>query len=407
MPAAPNAQKVSRHEIRRVAVILAGSRTGSSFLFRALNLSARFLSPTGEETPFYRKAGIGVFTGPHYSDAIDSPPPKEQLDLAGSLLLEDVGERAHGAVNFERLADAYFSRLELQWPGCLPEAGKAAARPALRAYLRKVRGESWRAHYRGWLEMLMAEGHAVEPSLLEASGPHPEKLALLEEPPYVAPEPMQALTHELAAELPLLLKTSTNAYRVPFLRALFPNAEFRWILLRRNPAAAVSALMDGWRSSGFHSHDVSSAGRLEIGGYSREVPGGDRFWKYDLPPGWQKHTRSPLAEVCAFQWQSAYAAIEEFHASTRDPVLEVRYESLLDAGSKREALAEIARFTGTSPRAWQESQLREQVMAVAPPQAGKWKRRAPEVLAALESSQGLRELAAHLHYPLPSAEAWP
>src|SRR6185295_16998138 len=66
-----------RREVRRVAVILAGSRTGSSFLFRALSSLGGFLAPLGEETPFYRQGGLGWVRSTGDSDRIEVPPPED------------------------------------------------------------------------------------------------------------------------------------------------------------------------------------------------------------------------------------------------------------------------------------------------------------------------------------------
>jgi hypothetical protein len=109
----------TRHEIRRVVVVLASSRTGSSFLFHALNLNGRFLSPTGEETPFYRSAGLGMFSETNDSDVISIPPSAPILDQIGTALLQDVGEWTADCVDFDSFVELFFQRLNFQWPGCL------------------------------------------------------------------------------------------------------------------------------------------------------------------------------------------------------------------------------------------------------------------------------------------------
>ena len=96
-----------------------------------------------------------------------------------------------------------------------------------------------------------------------------------------------------------------RAYRLDFLRALFPNAEITVLHLIRDPVASVTGLMSGWLHHGFHKHRLPD-GALAIERYTRrERPWTAAWWKFDLPPQWGGFTRRPLEEVCAFQWISA------------------------------------------------------------------------------------------------------
>jgi hypothetical protein len=102
-----------------------------------------------------------------------------------------------------------------------------------------------------------------------------------------------------------MLKSPSNAYRLDFLRALFPNAKITIIHMIRDPASSVTGLMSGWRHHGFFKHRVGP-GMLEIEGFVRpDQPWTTEWWKFDLPPGWTEYTHRPLEEVCRFQWVSA------------------------------------------------------------------------------------------------------
>ena len=399
-----------REDIRRVTVVLAGSRTGSSFLFSALKAKAEFLAPTGEETPFYRLGGLGHFNGENYSDVIDPLPDQKNLDKIFSVLTADLGISRGRCTDPEAMVDSFFLRFALQWPEVMPLLDQAKLKQELLFELKDLprNWTAWDKTYLEWIERLKTQGYDVCTAPYSAASESEDFPQLLEEPPYVTPHPQTPLTPELSQRCPLLLKTSSNIYRTEFLRALFPNAEFKWILLRRNPAATVNALMDGWLSAGFHSHDVSSQVRLNIAGYSDVRPGGHRFWKFDMPPGWREWINAPLAEVCAFQWLSAYRSIEDFKIKTSDPIFSVAYEDLISPQGP-EVFQKLIDFSGVSPKAASEWDADQPVVTVQPPSPGKWKKRGAQITALLRQHQGgsALELAEKLNYDSKNLEAWP
>ena len=203
-----------------------------------------------------------------------------------------------------------------------------------------------------------------------------------------------------------MIKTPSNAYRLPFFDALLPG--FRVIHLVRNPAAAVNGLVDGWLHPGFHAHpaaDANGTGRLRVGGYSDRVPGGDRWWKFDMPPGWEALVERPLEEVAAWQWASAHRTVLEWQAAHpgRD-VLRVRFEDFLREpvatmgrvlswmGVDMHPALEAALLDGPAPR-----------MATARPRPRRWLGRR-EALAPVLALPHVREVADALGYT--DEEAW-
>lgn len=88
-----------------------------------------------------------------------------------------------------------------------------------------------------------------------------------------------------------LEKTPKNALRIPFMRALFPDARF--IYLHRDPAASIASIMAGWRSQQFVTYP--------------NLPGWDTLqWSFLLPEGWEAFTASAtVADLAAFQWAAA------------------------------------------------------------------------------------------------------
>ncbi len=212
-------------------------------------------------------------------------------------------------------------RLSLQWPeerfelaeveGALVQAGGAEA----------ALGPAAAAAFVALLKALMPAHKSIDPTLYDLDqklvfsqlpGIDPARRlppVLLEEPPFVAIAPWRRATRTSLRGRPLIIKTPGNAYRMPWFRSVLPHTRVDLLHLRRNVAASVNGLFDGWRHRGFHAHRV--AGALAIAGYSDQRAEGRDWWKFDLPPGWTALRQAPLQAVCAFQWRSAHQALLE------------------------------------------------------------------------------------------------
>jgi len=238
--------------------------------------------------------------------------------------------------------------------------------------------------------------------------PPPFNDTCLEEPPFVAPQPRRFPAKGRLAAKTLLLKSSSNCYHMRFVKRMFPKARFKFVVLTRNPAGAISGLMDGWLSNGFYSRNVGRLGALAIRGYSQDrLPWTMKWWNFDLPPGWADLRARTLQEVCAWQWSSANEHIlRDIGDQTIGDHLFVRYESFLDAQSLHRELGKISEFAGLEgpPPADAASSLR--VMCVTPPAPQKWRKRR-ETLAPLIANRRIAELAVRLGYNPGQWENWP
>lgn len=101
---------------------------------------------------------------------------------------------------------------------------------------------------------------------------------------------------ERPSTIRFLEKTPKNALRIPFIKALFPDALF--LYLYRDPRENISSMMEGWRTRNFVA--------------SRTLPGW-RFpywkWNFLLIPGWSDLQEKPIVEIAARQWEAANAYI--------------------------------------------------------------------------------------------------
>lgn len=88
----------------------------------------------------------------------------------------------------------------------------------------------------------------------------------------------------------LLEKTPKNALRIPFLKAVFPDARF--IYLHRDPRQVLASMIEGWASGNFVMYP--------------QLPGWPGpAWSFLLTPGWRGLAGKPLADIVAGQWESA------------------------------------------------------------------------------------------------------
>lgn len=390
---------LDRRQIQQVVVILAGSRTGSTFLFDQLSSTGKFLCPQGEETPYYRLAGIGSFSGEHHSDEIHTPPDAKQMDEAGTLLLKDSGRNDTNFFDLQLFEKQLLFRCGIRYPD-LSFAEGTQARSVVKNTIRAFTENRAEPYGKLWSELSKLQETFVP------NRNHPLR-PLIEDTPYVNPVPKCTVGSQDLEKYPLLLKSSSNCFRLPLLRAMYPNAKFRWIVLKRNPAATLSALIDGWQSDFFHSYLLPEALPISIKGYTDHKMFGDRYWKFDLPPGWQQYRNADLHKVAAFQLYASMFAVQSFLDSTLDPIHEIHYEDLLnhDVQARLRSLFHFSLDRKTDIPVFPLHRLSA---AVSPPQKGKWKKREEEIFRTLyEFDEGKLLLAAKaFNYNIDRMEEW-
>ncbi len=353
---------------KKIVIIASTSRAGSSIFAEMLRHSRRLLHFPGEVNPAFVLNGHAHPLAQTGSDALRrgfvSP-----LGTAESLrrdLAEEAGRFAGDGKapplpdreSVWRFAIDLACRLTLQWPS-LHFSGEEV-HDWLRATLHTLeREQGWEPGYFPSVQLfhaiflaevrrhrplvnprfydldreLLARFHGEVPPAEGSPGP-----VLIEEPPFITISPWEAASSSHLGEMPVVMKSPSLVYRFDFLEELFPQSEIRLLHLTRNAAASINGLVDGWQYPGFHARRVPVP--LSIQGYSH-LPGGREWWKFDLPPEWEKMARSPLTEVCAFQWRSATAAVLahlEARPDRRAGLLRIRFEDLMGDRNARESV---------------------------------------------------------------------
>jgi hypothetical protein len=170
-----------------------------------------------------------------------------------------------------------------------------------------------------------------------------------------------------AGALRMLEKTPKNSLRVPFLRAVFPEATF--IYLYRDVRETLASMIEAWNSGAFRMY-------AQLPGW-RGLP-----WSLLLTPGWRGLIGKPLPEIVAAQWQATTAQLLDDLADL--PVhrcTTASYDALL-----ADPAQEIAHVCAAVDFAWDQpigAALPIARHAVSPPAADKWRRHEAEINAVL------------------------
>lgn len=390
------------NDIPEAVVILGSPRSGSSWLFHVLAQSGAFWAPQGEETPFYRLGGLGFIDSRSDSDRLRPHIDEAVRARVFDHLMFDVGRTGlplSGTEWTQYLAQCA-TRLIVQWP-------RRNWTPSLlaEALLTSVHPEH--APELNWSNLL-AHLH-IDPGWYDQLGRHSPNLQLelndtvAEEPPFILQRPRARPAAHAKLSAPLLLKTSTNVYRRGWLQTLLPRTRLRFVILARNPAASINGLIDGWRSHAFHSHYLHGVTPLNIRGYTERVPHGDRWWKFDAPPGWADYAEATLPEVCAFQWRSAY---EQLNTLFDQDHLLVRFEDLQAPARVDGEFERLFAFTAAKPLVPVAALANTPVMSSQPPRAGRWRARREEIEPVLHEAR-MRAQTERLGYDFDQQEAWP
>ncbi len=178
----------------------------------------------------------------------------------------------------------------------------------------------------------------------------------------------------------VLEKTPKNALRIPFLKAVFPDARF--IYLHRDPRQVWSSMIDGWQSGHFQMYP--------------NLPGWTGLtWSFLLTPGWRELIGQSLPEVVAGQWQAVtQVLLDDLDELDPDDWIAVDHGRFL-----ADPQAEVKRICEWTGWEWDRVLGRELPLSrytLSPPDPDKWRRHAAEIASPLSRMQHLVERAAQM-----------
>jgi hypothetical protein len=179
------------------------------------------------------------------------------------------------------------------------------------------------------------------------------------------------------AAVRFLEKTPKNALRIPFLDALFPDAQF--LFIHRDAAQNLGSMVDAWQSGRFVTYT--------------DLPGWTGMpWSLLLTPGWQKLVGKPLAEIAGEQWRAANETIlADLGRLPRERWRAVDYAELVKDPAG--VLARAAGFAGLAAAPELQEALRSGLplsrYTLSMPSEGKWQRHGDALRPVLQSLQPL------------------
>ncbi|MGH2739321.1 MAG: sulfotransferase family protein [Actinomycetota bacterium] len=182
-------------------------------------------------------------------------------------------------------------------------------------------------------------------------------------------------------------KTPHNALRIPFLRALFPDAQF--LHLTRDPRTNIPALYRSWLNPDrYLAFPLWNGFRIE--GFHGS------HWAFILPPRWRELNGRPLADICAVQWRAANEMpLEHLEGLPPSRVLRTRYEDLMSETVRE--LARIATWAELDPKPFRRfSKNLPRINATRSRHAAEWTMPEDELDRVLPM---VTDIAARLGYP--------
>ncbi|HUP62579.1 MAG TPA: TIGR03032 family protein [Thermoanaerobaculia bacterium] len=196
-------------------------------------------------------------------------------------------------------------------------------------------------------------------------------------------------SRRLPAQLRMLEKTPKNSLRIPFLRAIHPDAFF--IYLYRDPRATISSMLDAWRSGKFVTYP--------------RLPGWEGPpWSLVLVPGWRGVNGKPLEEIVAHQWSEATRImLDDLESLDAGSWCVASYDALVTEPQK-----EIERLCAFTELAW-DRQLSAPLplsrMTLTAPAPDKWLRNGEAIDRIADRIAPVAERARELFARTPAIRA--
>ena len=352
-------------DITDLILIVGSSRSGTTLIHHLLSQHPEINSLPGEDSSY-----VKLFTGFqvdnfNFNDQINGL--EDQFNNAILLLLNDIGNNSKGPPSsLETL-----KRFSFQHPEIFLNYSNDE--------LLKILEEE--INYTDFLKKFNILNNLYENNTVLHAEFNPK--FLIEDPPFINPSKR---TYQKQERNILLLKASSNVYRLKMFEKLFSHTKIHYIYANRSPEESINGLYDGWQSNAFHSYKIQNT-TLKIKDYSD-----NNWWKFDLPPNWEQYTQSPLAEVCRFQWESANLEILKHIAKKR--FYTIKYHDLFDSNSLYKKLNLIMKHLNINSFNKIQEKV-PQVMTTFPPSKDRWLKRSNLILEATNKSN-IQDLKNHI-----------
>lgn len=354
-------------DFKNVVLVVGSSRGGTSLFFDTLRHHPDFSSSDGEHGKYYTLCNICY---PFYdSDYIPRDTDYNQHGLPYFMLM-DVGRTDTTGTEELHYIENFISRLPMQF-----YYRNFDYQDIAREYLDNHRNFTEIVDRAG----IMKRYYDLKSVGLENSEAfNPLSDFYIAETPFVFPHRnKRSLQEKDFTDSTLLLKTSVDAYRIPWVKSIFNQSNVKIVHLTRNPASAMNGLIDGWKTNrGFFTYSIPE---LEIKDYDRWD-----LWNYDLPPTWPSLKKNHLLSVVWEQWSQAHKYIIETTRRDKEEVLRVKFEEFIE--NRQEVLTQVLQFAGLDS---QDSFFQEhtrnlnEVMTTKKPRKYRWKDREQEILTTL------------------------
>lgn len=388
-------------KVKKVAVILSGSRNGSSLLKSVLSESKDIAYLAGEEEPYIILSKNGF---PYNSDSDEIKSLNNKQHLL-DCMFDEIGTNSQD-VNINDMCDTWYNRLMLQMP--LIDKTREDIHELFSGVFSDYISDNNYNDVFVWEhvnQLFLKELFKISQSfgyydVIPENTPYildDVNRLKIEEPPYVIPSNTKPLSEDDLENKTLFFKTPQDCYRIGMFEELFPNAEIKYIHLTRGYAQTVNGLMDGWLSeTGFFAHNMDIINeRLNIKGYTDKMKGGDQWWNFDLPPNWKEYKDSSLGEVCLNQWHSAHTSIVESGVDA----MRIKFEDFLE--NPQATLNKITNYLEIDKIKVNKLPI---VMITHSPSPYRWFKRKDTILKLSDQSK-VRKLMKELNYSMNS-DTW-
>ncbi len=399
-----------------VALVLGAPRGGTSAFRASLASHGEILAPAGEHRLFFSLLGLNFPDSGDEAETANRPlSPALAAEILDMILLTSAEGPAVGRPDERealRYAWEWAYRLPLQWTRIdfvaddvvriVLEAVRAfrAADSADPAQLDRLVLQALSAAYplidAQYYDGFPASGSALwTEALREAFDP------IIEITPFVIPRPRRLKTPQSRVRM-LLLKASSDAYRMITLRSLFRDRPVHVLRLTRNPLAAINGLLDGWAHHCFWQHDLTNS----LGAASPFAG-----WCFDLVDDWQNlAAEGQLLPIVMQQWLEPNRLIEEARhkRATNEHWHSFDFEAFVSSPeSRRHLLERSVQALGLEPdeNLSRAGSAPPRVNVTRPSASGRWRKRSAELLPLAENPRILG-MAAALGYDRRGIDGW-